>query len=126
LNRTRIARRNRIASRVMLVAFALWQCGAVAHLVLDTHVILPDGSVADLDHRTGEPIRESQGGTPGDNGCPVLNQLTTANTMASQDAVAIVVNHVSQPLADVDRNAVVAGEEDLFRLSPSNSPPAPS
>lgn len=117
---------NRIASQVMLVAFVLWQGGALLHLVCDTHVILEDGTVADLDHRTGEPIRESERTSPVDNGCPVLNQLTSANTMTSLDVVAFVVDQAGADSAEVQREELVLSESELFRLSPSNSPPTSS
>jgi len=110
----------------MLAAFVLWQCGAMLHLVLDTHVILADGSVADLDRRTGEPIRESSGADPTDNGCPILNQLTTASAVTSQDVVAIVFEHVLEQRVEAKTDTHVVADDDLFLIAPSNSPPAHS
>jgi hypothetical protein len=110
----------------MLSAFVLWQLGSLAHLVLDTHVILEDGAVADLDHRTGEPIRESSSDNPTDNGCPVLNQLISANTMASQDVAGITLDHIGATVAEVQLEELVLSEAELYRISPSNSPPASS
>jgi hypothetical protein len=115
---------NRVASHVMLAAFVLWQVGAMLHLVLDTHVIMEDGAVADLDRRTGEPIRESEGRSPSDNGCPILNQLTTANTMASQDVITAAIDRTADVLAEARREEFLLNQSDLFQLSPSNSPPA--
>ena len=122
----RTSRLERVAGRVMLAAFVLWQLGSLAHLVLDTHVILADGSVADLDRRTGEPIRESSGDNPTDNGCPILNQLTTASAMASQDVVAIVFEYIQEQRIEVRADTYVVTEDDLFLIAPSNSPPAHS
>lgn len=123
---SRVARRNRIAGSVMLAAFVLWQCGAMLHLVFDTHVILPDGCVADLDHRTGEPIRESSGDDPTDNGCPILIQLTAVSAMASQDVVAVVLEDVQEQLVEPKKEIHVVTEDELFLIAPSHSPPTHS
>ena len=116
----------RVASRVMLTAFVLWQCGAILHLVLDTHVILADGSVADLDRRTGEPIRESNGDNPTDNGCPILNQLTTASAVTSQDVVAMAFDHVVERPVEAKTDIYIVHEDNLFLIAPSHSPPTHS
>jgi len=126
VKRNRSTRTNRIASQVLLAAFALWQVGALVHLTHDTHVILADGSVADVDDHTGERHRESEGCAPRDGCCPVLSQLTTANTMASQDVIAVLVDLAESARAEFRYEDVVPSQIDLFRLSPSNSPPASS
>jgi hypothetical protein len=118
----KLARRSRNSARVLLLVFVVWQLGAVLHLVLDTHCILPDGRIADIDPDTGEPIPEDNG--PGSSGgCPVLDKMTSATTLTSEFVAVTDFQFVDQ-IDPVDEAAVpAAGGRELFMLSPSNSPP---
>jgi hypothetical protein len=108
----------------MLAVFVVWQVGAVLHLVLDTHCVLPDGRIADIDPETGEPIPEGNG--PGSsNGCPVLDKLTSATTMVEPGASSVLLLDVALPTPQQEPAAPTVCSRELFRLSPSNSPPAP-
>ncbi|MFO8071468.1 MAG: hypothetical protein R6V85_06295 [Polyangia bacterium] len=117
-------KKRRLAAHVMLAAFLSWQLSAVMHLLLVTHVIQPDGSVADIDPETGESVPEQGGPNPLDDGCPYLYQITVSSALSSESVSAVVsiavVEHV--PLSREARR-VDPGEE-IYRLSPSNSPPS--
>lgn len=116
-------RKRRLAAHVMLAAFLSWQLSAVMHLLLATHVIQPDGSVADIDPESGEPVPERGGPNPLDDGCPYLYQITVSSALTSESVSAVSAVAVVEPVPlprEVDR--VDRGDE-IYRLSPSNSPP---
>ena len=107
----------------MLAVFVVWQVGAILHLVLDTHCVLPDGRIADIDPETGEPIPEGNG--PGSSGgCPVLDKLTTADAQLSDDPATGAIELAALELPYADEQAACSCGRERYRLSPSNSPPA--
>jgi hypothetical protein len=107
----------------VLVLFVLWQIGVSAHLVLVPHVLRADGVIVDVHKRSdGEtPGRECP--DPLEDECPVLSQLTGVNMLAPEPIVFWLAVSVLAPFpVPAGEQHVVDGRE-LFRISPSLSPP---
>jgi len=115
--------RARTAAWTMLTAYAVWQVGALLHLVLSVHVVLPDGSIGEIDPASGEPVPERDA-DPFDDGCPVMSQLTAASAEAT-DTGPIVVSQTEAIAEEVPaEEAPQFVREEIYLVSPSNSPPA--
>lgn len=121
-NMVRQVRRASVA-QLMLAIFSTGIVAAVLHLTFVTHVFLEDGTIAELDPLTGDPIPENQNGNPLDEGCPYLSELTIANTLVSHDVVAIMVVQVVDHMAPQGFTRDAFTPDDVYLLSPSNSPP---
>ncbi|MCP4602473.1 MAG: hypothetical protein GY847_18485 [Proteobacteria bacterium] len=115
-----------IAALSVLAFFLAWQTGSVLHLLFTPHAVCEHGKIVDSDAESGEPKSDSHDEEDADHeNCLFLTFMTSARTMVSDyesfEVVADVLeNEISVPLSKV---AVLCGEE-LFYLSPSNSPPA--
>lgn len=107
----------------MIGVFSAGILGALVHLVFVTHVILENGTVAELDPETGVPIPENEDGNPLDEGCPYMAELTAVRTLISADVVAILVVCEVGSLPQVEPKSEVPALQDIYRLAPSNSPP---
>ena len=116
--------RNRaISGYFMLGAFLVWQLLAMGHLLFSVHAIGPDGKICEVDPGSGERIPEDWGPKPLDGECPVLAQITSTNTKTSINFIFLVEDLVLNPvpLRTADENHITG--EEIFMISPSNSPP---
>ena len=112
-----------IGALAMLTAMALWQASTFAHLLLIPHEILYGGTIIAFDPQTGEEIPDVGDPESGDSECPFLAKITTARSMASADVVGIAPIDLAARLEPTDPLVAPRAAAELYRLSPSHSPP---
>jgi hypothetical protein len=115
--------RSKAAAAWVLALFVIWQIGASLHLVLAPHVLRADGVIADVvpNHDPEQPGRECP--DPLEEECPVLSLLTGPNMLAPEGVVLWLAEQIAMPLpVQTDQPFVLDGRQ-LFRISPSQSPP---
>ena len=122
--RSSLRHRSQAAARWVLALFVLWQIGAPLHLVLAPHVLRADGVIADVipkcEHR--QPGRECP--DPTEEECPVLSLLTGTNMLVPEGIVLWLAESVAMATPRQSDGPFVLDGRQLFRISPSQSPPA--
>ncbi|MCP4675104.1 MAG: hypothetical protein GY854_06285 [Deltaproteobacteria bacterium] len=110
---------------LLMAFFIAWQTDTVFHLLLVPHMVCEHGKIVDADPDSGRPLHDPQNeDNPNHAGCRFLSLLTSAETRVSNDLPLNAVFSVHENKTFIVYNDIAAlhGEE-LFRLSPSNSPP---
>ena len=98
---------------IIAVLFGLWQMGAVAHLMLEEH---------EIDKDTGEPTHGDHG-SPSHDSCFALKFLTSAHTDVLDTFATQSISENAEEHSIVAHEIVLPCGRELYRLSPSNSPP---
>ena len=120
--------KKRIMPLMLLALFLAWQTHTVLHLVLTPHVVCEHGKVVDVDPHSEQPHHDPENKDDDNHeGCRVLALLTSAKTCPNQDSSSIVVikSFENSPYV-IFGEIVISYGEDLYFLSPSNSPPLKS
>jgi len=121
---SRMRQRSQAAAKWVLALFVLWQIGASLHLVLAPHVLSAGGVIADIIPRCDDEHPGPDCPDPVEEECPVLSLLTSPNMLAPEGIVLWLAESVAMAApAQQDQTFVLDGR-DLFRISPSQSPPA--
>ncbi len=116
------------ATLLLLALFAAWQVDAVVHLLLTPHVICEHGKVVDAHSESDQPHHDSHDeGDDNHKGCAYLALMTVAETWVGPGAPIIVEKEAREIKTVIPyREFVMRHGPELFRLSPSNSPPSHS
>ena len=120
-----LRQKKKIVPMLLLALFFAWQIDALLHLLLTPHTVCEHGKIVDADPKSGHPRRDSQNkDNPNHKGCRVLMLLTSAQTQVSNDAPpgTLVDAHENKTFI-IQNGPVFLHAEELFQLSPSNSPP---
>jgi hypothetical protein len=109
----------------LLALFLFWQTELVLHLSLIPHTICEHGKIVDADPVSGLPQHEKgDKNNPNHESCRFLAMLTSAKTRTTDYSNLSKVVGTPQSKAFVYFNDItIYYKEELFRLSPSNSPP---
>jgi hypothetical protein len=122
--------RRRIAV-ALTVVFSLGQIGALIHFATVAHAICPHGQVVDADGlglgRPGGPGSGNHGpdghNHEGHDDCPVVAAITMARALASGYPVLPLFQLEMVPTEQPTIWEQLRSQKDIYRESPSNSPP---
>ncbi len=117
--------KKQVVPLLLLAFFFTWQTDIVLHLLLTPHTVCEHGKIVDADPESGRPVHDPQDeNNPNHKGCRVLALLTSAEIRASDAPLSSAVIGALENKIYIYRNESEAVQrEELFRLSPSNSPP---
>ena len=110
---------------LLLTIFVAWHTETVVHLLVVPHMVCEHGKIVDADPESGRPLHAPRDeDNPDHEGCRFLLLLTSAEAQVSNDPPLETTFdvRVNKNIIVLTDTAVLQGE-DLFRLSPSNSPP---
>ena len=107
----------------MFAAFTIWQMTALSHLVFIEHTFGTYGIICEVDSRTGQQVPEDWGPKPLSSECPILAQVTSADTQTSLDFVIVIEDQVLILFHFNNIEDTFVTGEEIFMISPSNSPP---
>jgi len=116
--------RSQAAARWVLALFVLWQVGASLHLVLARHVLRADGMIVDIIPKCGHEHPGPECPDPVEDECPVLSLLTSPNILAPEGIVLWLAESFAMAAPEQPDETFVLDGRNLFRISPSQSPPA--
>ncbi|MCP4676302.1 MAG: hypothetical protein GY854_12480 [Deltaproteobacteria bacterium] len=114
------------ATLALLAFFCVWQTSTVLHFLITPHEVCEHGKVVDGEVEGEDHESDSHDDEDSDHeDCFFLTFLTSPRTLASDDASIETVADAVQDELTIPYNAIVLlhGEE-VYSLSPSNSPPA--
>ena len=115
-----------ITPSLLLAFFFSWQIETLLHLLLVPHTVCEHGKVVDADPESGDPLHHpGDEDNPNHKGCRVLALLTSAETRTGEEPpLNALFAAFENELCLFDTNIEILHGEELFRLSPSNSPPS--
>ena len=116
--------KKKVAALFLLTLFISWQVEAVFHFFLIPHVVCEHGKVVHHRH-SDEHDRDSEDeDNPNHECCRFLALLTSAETQTSEDQSPSKVFLALEDKSHFFYNKIeIFYVDELFRLSPSNSPP---
>ncbi len=119
-------KRRQTATLALLAFFCVWQTSTVLHLLIIPHTVCEHGKIVDADLGSGEQESDSHDDEDSDHeDCFLLTFLTTAQTLVNDDtSIETVADAIQDELSTPYDTIALLDGEDLFYLSPSNSPPA--
>ncbi len=118
-------RKKQLVPLLLLAFFIVWQTDTVFHLVLVPHMVCKHGKIVDADPEPGHPLHDPhEEDNPNHEDCRILTLLTSAETRTRDypQLSAVLGTFENKTYVSIIDIEVLRGE-DLFRISPSNSPP---
>jgi len=116
--------RARRFGQLLLALLALWQGTTLLHLALVPHAVCPDGGEALDLGADGEPIHDHEDDHSRHDGCRHIVLLTHTNTVLGSGQPEIAGAVLAEVAAAPLPAPAPSSRRELYRLSPSHSPPA--
>ena len=123
-----MTRRIRHYATAMLAVVAVWQVGSLIHLATETHALRSHGLIVHVEegHSHGDGSghdHDTDDGHDTEHECGVLIALAAARTMISGSAPDVFPDAVDPLIASTPAIECWKSTGELYRLSPSHSPP---